>query len=91
MEAVEEAVVHIKMELIYQMSPVNLKIQIGSHYQTIQEKVSLRTWYSQMFWQIKRGAPPAPSVLKRITKIGSSLRSPMVLKTQYKMNMDWKE
>ena len=37
-EVVEEAAAHMKMELTSQMSPVTLKIQIGSHSQTIQGK-----------------------------------------------------
>ena len=69
-EVVEGAAVHIKMKLTSQMSPVTLKIQSGSHSQIIKGKGSLRTRYAQSSWQIKRGAPPFPSVLKRIMKIG---------------------
>ena len=61
---------HMKMELIYQMSLVTLKIQSGPHPQMIQGRTSLRTWCAQSFWRIKRGAPPALSVLKRIMRIG---------------------
>ena len=35
-EVMEEAVVHIKMGLTSQMSPVNLKMQSGPHSQTRQ-------------------------------------------------------
>ena len=64
----EGAAAHMKMELTSQMSPVTLKIHSGTHSQTIQGKGSLRTWYAQSSWQIKRGAPPALSVLES-TKI----------------------
>ena len=69
-EVVEEAAAHMKIELKSHMSPITLKIRSGPHSQTIQEKVSLRNPYAQSSWWIKRGAPPAPSVLKRITKFG---------------------
>ena len=69
-EVVEEAAAHMKMELTSQISPVTLKIKTGPHSKTIQEKGSLRTQYAQISWRIKRSAPPAPSVLKRIMKIG---------------------
>ena len=69
-EVVEEAAAHMKMELISHMPPVTLKIQSGLHSQKIQGKVSLMTRYAHSSWQIKRGAPPAPSVLKGITEIG---------------------
>ena len=68
-EVVEEAAAHMKMELTSKISPVTLKIQIGSHSQTIQLKGSQRTHYTQSSWKIKRGALPALSVLKWITKI----------------------
>ena len=58
-EVVEEAAEHKKMELIYQMSPVTLKIQSGPHSQTIHEKISPRTRYAQSSWPIKRGSPLA--------------------------------
>ena len=69
-EVVEEVVIHIKMELISQMSPVTLNIQGGPHYQTIQGKVSLRTQYAQTSRRITIGTPTDKSVLKRITRIG---------------------
>ena len=62
-EVVEEAAIHMKMELTSQISPVTLKIQSGPQSQTIQVKVSLRNGYSQISWRIKNGAPQAPSVL----------------------------
>ena len=37
-EVVEESAAHIKMELTSHMSPVILKIQSGTHSQTIQGK-----------------------------------------------------
>ena len=42
-EVVAGAEAHIKMELTYQMSPVNLRIQSGPHSQMIQGKGSLGT------------------------------------------------
>ena len=45
--------------LTSQMSPVTLKIQSGPHSQTIKGKGSLRTRYANIYWQIKRGTPPA--------------------------------
>ena len=69
-EVVEGAAVHIKMKLTSQMSPVTLKIQRGPHSQTIQGKLSLRTRYAQISWKIKRGVPPALSVLERRTRTG---------------------
>ena len=69
-EVVEEAAAHMKMELTSHISPVILKIQSGTHSQTKQGKVSLRTQYTHISWRTKRGAPPAPSVPKRITRIG---------------------
>ena len=66
-EVVEGEVENMKIELTYQMSPVTLKIQSGPHSKTIQGKGSLRTRYAQISWQIKRGAPPALSVLERTT------------------------
>ena len=59
---------HIKIELTYQMSPVTLKIQSGAHSQTIHGKISLRNRYAKISWKIKRGAPPALSVLERTTR-----------------------
>ena len=52
-EVVEEAAVYMKMELTSQMLSVTLRIQSGSHSQTIQGKLSLRTWYAQYSWIIK--------------------------------------
>ena len=69
-EAMEEELAHMKMGLTSQMSPVTLKIQSGPHSQTIQGKGSLRTWYAQRSWQIKRDGPPPPSVPKKIAIIG---------------------
>ena len=69
-EVVEGAASNMKMKLIYHMSPITLKIQSGPHSQTIQGKGSLRTRYAQSSWQIKRGAPPALSVLERKTIAG---------------------
>ena len=66
----DEAAVPMEMKLTSQMSPITLKIQSGPYSQIIQGKGSLRTRCSQSSWQIKIGAPPALSVLKRITKIG---------------------
>ena len=67
-EVVEGAAAHSKMEFKSKMSPVPLNIQSGPHSQTIQGKVSLRNRYAQIYWQIKRGAPPAMSVMKRSTR-----------------------
>ena len=67
-EVVEGSADHMKMELTSQMSPITLKIQSGPHYQKIQVKGSLRSRYAQSSWQIKRGAPPDMSVLKRKTR-----------------------
>ena len=64
-EVVEGAAEHKKMELTSHMSPVTLKIQSGPHSQTVQVKGSLRTWYAQSYWHIKRGTPPALSALER--------------------------
>ena len=69
-EVAEGAAAHMKMELSSQMSHVTLNIQSGPHSQKIQGKVSLRTWYAQSPWQIKRGAPPYLSVLERTTRTG---------------------
>ena len=66
-EVVEGADAHMKMKLTSQMSSVTLKIHSGPQSQTIQGKGSLRNRYAQSSWQIKRGAPPALSVLKRTT------------------------
>ena len=49
-EVVEEVAAHMKIELVSQMSPITLKIQSGPHYQTIQGKGSLKTWYAQSSW-----------------------------------------
>ena len=68
-EVLEGAAVHMKMELISQMSPVTLKTQSGPHSQTIQVKGSLMTRYAQSSCIIKRGAPPALSVLKLTMRI----------------------
>ena len=43
------------------------------------------------YWQIKRGAPPALSVLERTTRTGWSLRSSLGFKTQAEMNLDCQE
>ena len=67
-EVVEEEAAQMKMELTYQMSPVTFKIQSGPHSQTIQGKGSLRTQYVQSTCKIKKGAPPALSVLERTTR-----------------------
>ena len=69
-EVVEGAVVHMKMELTSQMSPVTLKIQSGPHYQTIQGKLSLRTRYEKNPWQIKIGAPQSLPLLDNNTITG---------------------
>ena len=69
-EVAEGEPAHTKTELIYQMSPVTLKIQSGPHPQMIQGRTSLRTQSEQSSWKIRRGAPPALSVLKRIMRIG---------------------
>ena len=69
-EVVEEAASHMKMKLTSHISPVTLKIHSGLHSQTIQGKESLRNRYAQSSYRIKIGAPPDPSVLKRITKFG---------------------
>ena len=69
-EFVEGAAANMKMELISKMSHVALKIQSGPHSQTIQVKVSMSNRYTQSFWQIKRGAPPYMSVLKKKTTNG---------------------
>ena len=90
-ELLEGAAVHMKMELIYQMSPVTLKIHIGPHSQTIQVKGSLRTRYAQNPWQTNRGALPALSVLEITTISSWSLISSLGFKTKAKMNMDWQE
>ena len=68
-EVVEEAAAHMKMELIYHISPITLKIQSGPYSQTIQGKGSLRNWYAKIYWPIKVGEPPALSLFKRIMKI----------------------
>ena len=68
-EVVEEVAAHMKMELVSDMSLITLKIQSGLHSQTIQGNGSLKTRYAQSSWRIKRGLPPAPSVLKRIKKL----------------------
>ena len=90
-EVVDEAVAHMKMELTSHMSPVTLRIQSGQHSQTIQGKGSLRTRYAQSSLQIKSGAPPYLSVLKRIIKIGSYIRLSLGFKMQAKINLDWQE
>ena len=69
-DIVEGAAAHMQMVLISHMSPVTLKIQSGPHSQTIQKKRSLRTRYTQSSWKMKRGEPPALSVLKRIKRTG---------------------
>ena len=69
-EVVEGEEVHMKMELTSQISPVTLNINSGLYFQTTQGKVSLGTRYAQSSWQVKRSAPPSPSVMKRITRIG---------------------
>ena len=46
-DVMEEAAAHMKMELKSQISPVNLKIQSGPHYQTMQGKGSLMNEYAQ--------------------------------------------
>ena len=67
-EVVDWAAAHMKMELIYLMSPITLNIQSGPQSQTIQGKESLRTRYAQSYWKIKRGARPDLSVLKMTTR-----------------------
>ena len=69
-EVVEGEVAHMKMELTSQMSPVTLKIQSGPHSQRIKGKGSLRARYAQISCKIKRGEPPALSVLKSTTRSG---------------------
>ena len=81
-EFVGEAAAHMKTELKYKMSLVTLKIQSGTHSQTIQGRGPLRTWCAQSSWQLKRGAPPSLSVLKSIMIIGKSLISALGFKTQ---------
>ena len=49
-EVTEGAEAHMKTELIYQMSPVTLKIQIGTNSQTIQGRQSPRTRCLQSYW-----------------------------------------
>ena len=88
-EFTEEAAAYMKMKLTSEMSPVTLKIQSGLHSQTIHVKVSLRTRYAQSSWQVKRGAPPAPSVLKGINKISQYLISSLGFKTKAEMNLYW--
>ena len=88
-EVVEGALDHIKMELIYHMPPVTLKIQSGTHSQTIQGKGSLRNRYAQSSWKIKRGAPPDLSLItndnenrlisKIITGVQNATRNESVL------------
>ena len=68
-EVLKEVVSHIKMELTSQMTSFTLNIQIGPHSKIIQGKVSLRTWYAQSSWHLKVDAPPALSLMKRITRI----------------------
>ena len=69
-KVVEGAAAHMKMELTSQMSPVTLKIHSGPHSQNIQGKVSLKTRYTQIYCQIKRGAPPDLSMRERTTRTG---------------------
>ena len=90
-EVVEGAAAHMKTELTYHRSSVTLKIQSGPYSQTIQVKGSLRTQYTKRYWQMKRGAPPALSVMERTTRTGWSLRSPLGFKTKSEMNLDFQE
>ena len=69
-ENVEKVVAHMKMGFTYKISAVTLMIQSGTHSRTIHGKISPRPRYAQSSWQIRRGATPVPSVLKRITIIG---------------------
>ena len=49
-EVVENSAAHMKTELIYQMSPITLKIQSGPHSQTIQGRGSLKTQCAKISW-----------------------------------------
>ena len=69
-EVMEGKKKHMKIELTYQMSPVTLNIQSGTHSQTIQGKGSLKTRYAQSSRKTKIGASPALSVLERTTITG---------------------
>ena len=81
-EGVEEAEAHIKIECKSHMSPVTFNIWSGLHSQTIQGRGSLSTRFTQSSWQIKIVATPALSVMKRITRIGLSLRLSLGFKAQ---------
>ena len=69
-EVMEEVAACIKTGLPSHMSPVNLNIHSEPHSQMIQGKGSLRNRYAQSSWQIKRGAPPALSVMERTMRTG---------------------